>query len=216
MGYVDEEIDALREAAKTGKEDDLVGKSLAEFERRKRTVGDRACNLAYAWREQRAWTPLGCSGLLDVGFASGAVDYLAPGTIPDAKRAAAVYWPSKVDAYRGAWTGRAYMLTDARTFSAAEMFSAVMRDNGIARIVGVKTGGAGCGFMHEDPPVELPHSHLRVRVPSCVRLRADGSDEVAGIKPDLEIAPRDGEDDRTRAARAVAAIASDLRDSAVR
>lgn len=212
-GYLDEEIDGLRDASKgdSGPGSELVAKSLEDFERRKQTIGDRACDLSYAWHVQRPWLPFGCSRLLDAGFASGAVDYLAPGTITDAKRAAAVYWPVKVDAYRGAWTGAAYVLMDGRSYSAAEMFTAVMRDNGIARTVGVKTGGAGCGFMHEDPPVELPHSHLRVRVPSCVRLRADGSDEVAGIKPDLEIAPREGEDDRTRAARAVAAIANDLR-----
>jgi len=212
-GYLDEEIDGLRDAAKgePGAGSDLVAKSLADFERRKKMLADRACDLSFAWHEQRPWQPFVCSRLLDAGFASGAVDYLAPGKIADAKRAAAVYWPSKVDAYRGAWSGPVYVLTDARSFSAAEMFTAVMRDNGIARTVGVKTGGAGCGFMHEDPPVELPHSHLRVRVPSCVRLRADGSDEVAGIKPDLEIAPREGEDDRTRAARALAAVSSDLR-----
>ena len=211
-GYLDEEIDGLREVSKgdgvPGIE--LVAKALDDFERRKRMIGDRVCDLSYAWREQRPWQPFGCSRLLDAGFASGAVDYLAPGTIPDAKRAAAVYWPSKVDAYRGAWTGPVHLLTDARSFSASEMFTAVMRDNAIALTVGVKTGGAGCGFMHEDPPVELPHSHLRVRVPSCVRLRADGSDEVAGVKPDLEIAPREGEDDRTRAARAITAVAADL------
>ena len=155
---------------------------------------------------------MGCSRPLDAGFASGAVDYLAPNTIADANAAAAVYWPSKVDAYRGAWTGPVYVLTDARSFSASEMVTAVMRDKGIARTVGVKTGGAGCGFMHDDPPVELPHSHshLRVRVPSCVRLRADGSDEVAGIKPDLEVSPREGEDDRTRAARTIAAVVDDM------
>ncbi len=215
-GYLDEEIDGLRDVSKgeAGPGSELVAKSLADFERRKRIMGDRACDLSYAWREQRPWQPFGCSRLLDAGFASGAVDYLAPGTIQDTKRAAAVYWPSKIDAYRGAWTGPVYVLTDSRSFSAAEMFTAVIRDNGIARTVGVKTGGAGCGFMHEDPPVELPHSHLRVRVPSCVRLRADGSDEVAGIKPDLEIAPREGEDDRTRAARALAAVSADLRTRA--
>lgn len=215
-GYLDEEIDGLRDASKgeSGPGSELVAKSLADFEHRKQSLGDRACDLSYAWHEQRPWQPFGCSRLLDAGFASGAVDYLAPGTIADAKRAAAVYWPVKVDAYRGAWTGPAYVLTDGRSYSAAEMFTAVMRDNAIARTVGVKTGGAGCGFMHEDPPVDLPHSHLRVRVPSCVRLRADGSDEVAGIKPDLEIAPREGEDDRTRASRVIAAVAADLRTHA--
>lgn len=47
-------------------------------------------------------------------------------------------------------------------------------------------------------------------IPNCVRLRADGTDEVAGIKVDIEIAPFDGESDRERAARAINAIVLDL------
>ena len=105
---------------------------------------------------------------------------------------------------------RVYVVTDGRTYSSAEMFSAVMRDNGIAKTIGLRTGGDGCGFMQEEKPFVLTHSKLRFRIPDCVRLRADGSDEVAGIAPDMPILPTEGESDRARAARAIATIENDL------
>jgi C-terminal processing protease CtpA/Prc len=103
------------------------------------------------------------------------------------------------------------VVTDGQTASSAEMFAALMHDSGVARIVGQNTAGDGCGSMTDTPPVELPHSHLRVRVPNCVRLRVDGSNEVAGIKPDLPIVPIEGEPDRARAYRLLESVAADLR-----
>jgi hypothetical protein len=85
-----------------------------------------------------------------------------------------------------------------------------MHDSGIARTIGVRTLGLGCGAMVESAPLTLPHSHLSFRVPNCVRLRADGTDEVAGIKPDLPVLPTANESPRARAARVVAVIARDL------
>jgi len=64
--------------------------------------------------------------------------------------------------------------------------------------------------MQEAKPLVLPHSQLRFRIPDCVRLRADGSDEVAGVKPDLPVLPSEGESERARAARALAVIDADL------
>jgi len=46
-------------------------------------------------------------------------------------------------------------------------------------------------------------------VPNCVRLREDGSDEVAGDTPDLPILPAEGESETARAGRVVAAITAD-------
>jgi len=182
----------------------------ADFERRKAALASRQCDLSWVWRERRAWDPAGCSRLLEMGFASGAVDYLAASAFGNNELASALYWPASVDAQRGAWSGPVYVLTNAKTYSSAEMFSAVMRDNGIARTLGVTTGGDGCGFMQEAKPLLLPHSQLRFRIPDCVRLRADGSDEVAGIKPDVPLLPTEGESDRARAARALALVAVDL------
>ncbi len=91
-----------------------------------------------------------------------------------------------------------------------EMFSAVMQDNRIAKLVGVRSGGDGCGFMVNAAPIILTHTRLRFRIPNCMRLRADGTNEEAGISPDLTVAPTEGETDRARAARVVATLAADL------
>jgi C-terminal processing protease CtpA/Prc len=90
------------------------------------------------------------------------------------------------------------------------MFSATMRDNGAAKIVGGRSGGDGCGFMGDAPPLTLPHSRLRFRIPNCMRLRADGTDEVAGVAPDLPVVPAEAESDRARAARVLRTISADL------
>lgn len=64
--------------------------------------------------------------------------------------------------------------------------------------------------MSDSPPLVLTHSRLRFRVPNCIRLRADGTDEVAGVTPDLPIAPTEGESGRGRAARVLRAVTADL------
>jgi hypothetical protein len=212
--YMDEQLQGLNDAlaAHTGEaevEAALHG-AIEAFERRKRESLQQSCDLSWVWREQRRFDPAKCSGLIDAGFASGAMDYLAPASVPQ-DAAAALYWASIADPMRGAWNGPVYVLTDAGTASAAEMFAARMRDSGIAKTVGVRTLGLGCGSMVEAAPLTLPHSRLSFRVPNCVRLRADGSDEVAGIAPDLPVLPAANESPRARAARVLAVIDQDLR-----
>ena len=56
----------------------------------------------------------------------------------------------------------------------------------------------------------MPHAQLRMRIPNCVRLRADGSDEVAGISPGLPVDMRANESARARAQRVVDAVGVDL------
>jgi hypothetical protein len=54
---------------------------------------------------------------------------------------------------------------------------------------------------------------MAFRMPNCVRLRADGSDEVAGVPPDLPVLPLEDKSPRARAAHAAHAaevIAGDL------
>jgi len=211
--YLDEQLQGLNDALAAHAGDAKIAAALRPaiefFEQRKRESAKPSCNLSWVWREQRSFDPQKCSGLIDAGFASGALDYLAPGTLA-ADAAAALYWPSIVDPMRGAWSGPVYLLTDSGTASAAEMFAALMRDRGVARTVGVRTLGLGCGSMVESAPFTLPHSHLSFRIPNCVRLRADGSDEVGGIKPDLPVLPTADESPRARAARVLAVIDRDL------
>jgi len=78
-----------------------------------------------------------------------------------------------------------YVLVDRHTWSAAEYFAALLQDNRAAMVVGELTGGAGCGYTNGGIPTVLPNSGAKVRMPDCVRLRKDGSDEVAGVTPDV-------------------------------
>ncbi|MDQ0465316.1 hypothetical protein QO010_003103 [Caulobacter ginsengisoli] len=200
VGYFDEQIEGLKAA----KPSPAVDAALKAFEAGKAVIGkQKACSRNWVWREQRAWgADLDCAGLLSAGFASGASQAIDPEP--------ALYWPIVAQPYAGAWTGPVYLLTNSGTASAAEMFAAVMRDNAIARTIGAKTSGLGCGFMGDGETAVLPNSRLRFQIPNCVRLRGDGTDEVAGISPDLPILPAEGESEAARAWRIVRTIAGDL------
>ncbi|WP_297512739.1 S41 family peptidase [uncultured Caulobacter sp.] len=212
-GYLDEEIDDLTDALAAkpaGKAKADLEAALAAFKARKASLGAQPCDLSWVWRERRAWRDVACRRLVDAGYADGPLPGLPPHAYGDARAERALAWSTEVQDLYGAWPGPTYVLTDRRSFSAAEMFAATMRNNGAAKIVGVRTGGDGCGFMGDTPPVVLPHSRLRFRVPNCVRLRADGTNEVAGIAPDLPVEPAEGESDRARAARVLRTVTEDL------
>jgi hypothetical protein len=212
-GYFDEEIADLRAAL--AKDPPPQAKAaltdgLAFFTAAKARIGKQHCDLGWAWREQRPWSPAACNRLLEAGYASGFSPGLPKGAYGDAEAARALAWPSTVESFFGAWTGPTYVLADSRSYSSAEMFAAVMQDNHVATLVGARTGGDGCGSMTDGPPLVLDHSRLRFRIPNCMRLRADGSNEEAGIAPDIPVLPTEGESDRARAQRVVALIAKDL------
>jgi len=212
-GYQNEEIEDLKKPLPGGTS--LVAKAaidraIAEFEAQKTALSAHECNMSWVWREQRPWQPGSpCSRLVDAGSAAGSLDYLAPHTF-DTDIAKRIYWAAVADDYLGAWTGAVYVVTDDHSYSAAELFASSMQINRIAKTVGQRTGGDGCGFVTDIPPLVLPHSHMALRVPNCVRLRADGADEVAGVPPDLPVLPLKGESARARAARMAEVIAGDL------
>lgn len=211
--FFDEQIGDLAKAE--AKASTPTGKAaLAEarkgYERRKAAIAAAHCDMGWVWTERRAWNPKACNNLIDAGFASGPFASLERGAYGDPEAAGALSWPSRIEAHWGAWTGPTYVLANSTSYSSAEMFAARMRDNGIARIVGARTGGDGCGFMTDTAPVVLPHSQLRFRMPNCVRLREDGTDEVAGVAADLPVAPAEGESDRARAMRTILMISGDL------
>ncbi|MBI1753034.1 MAG: hypothetical protein HY014_01555 [Acidobacteria bacterium] len=213
--YFDEQLGGLRKALREQPQASAETRARIElaigaFERRKIQAELRSWDLSWVWQERRPWNPTGSGRLVEAGFASGQFDYLPLSTPGDREALTSAYWAATVDSFRGAWDGPVYVLTDGRTASAAEMFAAVMRDNRIGKIVGTATLGAGAGFMLDEPPIELPHSHLRFQMPNCVRLRSDGSNEVSGIQPDLPVLPRQGENSRGRAARVLEAMDADL------
>lgn len=48
--------------------------------------------------------------------------------------------------------------------------------------------GAGCGYTYGGIELELEALRLTLRAPDCVRFRASGENERAGMEPDLPIA----------------------------
>ena len=106
-----------------------------------------------------------------------------------------------------AWNGPLAVLVDGNTASAAELFAATLKDSGRATLIGSRSYGSGCGYTDGGIPITLKRSGVQLKVPDCVRLRADGSNEVAGIVPDIAIGWQRGDAAAARATRATAALA---------
>lgn len=85
------------------------------------------------------------------------------------------------------YDGPLFIMTDPHTASASEQFAATLVDNGVAKTIGEKTMGIGCGFTNGGNPVKLQNSGLTIWMPDCARLRRDGSNEFEGITPDYPV-----------------------------
>ncbi|MEP6619395.1 MAG: S41 family peptidase [bacterium] len=209
--YFDEELDALRTARQLDSTSQLAGSAQAAFLLQKGQLTQATCGMDWVWQTRRPWSGTTCRRLVAAGSAGGPLSYLSPDSIRNVNVARQLHWPAVVAPLWGTWRGPLYVLTDNKTYSSAEMFAAVLQNNGAAKTVGIRTGGDGCGFMNNPDPVVLPHSRLRFRVPNCVRMRADGTDEVAGVKPDIPVLPMDGENGRVRAMRVFTEVTADLK-----
>ncbi len=138
-------------------------------------------------------------------YVTGALPWL-PDSLRQRPGAAALFWPSINRFEEGAWSGPLLLLVDRGTASAAEEFAVLLRDGDAARVVGERTFGAGCGMTNGGIPLVLPHSGLEVRMPDCARLRANGTNEVAGLDPDEAAGWAEGDGAAARATKALAAI----------
>lgn len=164
----------------------------------------RPCDWSPIWRGGPA--AVGCSMLVDGGlYSTGLLDYAAPGSLDGLAAKEVLFGPSRYGFEEGVWRGPLVVLVDRRTASAAEGFAAMLRDNGAAVVIGERTYGAGCGYTDGGIRHTLAHTGLEVKLPDCVRARADGMNEVEGVTPDVPI-PWDGADDLGRARLAVAAL----------
>jgi hypothetical protein len=188
----------------------VLDRAVAILNHAKTQMSAPPCDMRWVWHERRSWRALTCKPLTTVGSAGGPVAYLPAGAFGDPRIERRVFTPAAVGNDWNSWSGPLYVLVDGKTYSAAEMFAAVIQNNGAGRIIGQRTGQDGCGFMTDTDPIVLPHSKMRFRSPDCVRLRADGTDEVAGITPDLSVQSIEGESERGRAERILTMIAADL------
>lgn len=202
-------LDKQLETAPAGEAHDALVRARDFFVKAEAEAGT-PCDMSWVWKERRKGAGQGCTRLVDAGYAGGFLATLPKGAYGDQSTALRLSLPSRADDQWGMWTGPFYVLTDHNSFSSAEMFAAVVQDNRIGKTVGQTSGGDGCGFMSDDVAFVLDHSKLRLRIPDCLRLRADGSNEVSGIKPDIPVLPTDGEDTRQRANRLIEAVAADV------
>jgi hypothetical protein len=149
-------------------------------------------------------------------YQTGIVPYAKPGAFAGLASAETLYGPSRYRYDEAANKLPVLVLVDDRTASSAEWFTALLKDNHAATILGQPTAGAGCGFTDGGIKTTLGRSGARVHIPDCVRLRADSTDEVMGITPDV-LLPFAGRDSPSqRAVKAVQGLESAWRDRAHR
>jgi hypothetical protein len=92
---------------------------------------------------------------------------------------------------KGAWRGPIAIYVDKNSASATEDFTAWLRQNKVALLIGEKTLGAGCGYVNGGGRIRLAHAGLDIRVPNCARFLDNGVNEIEGQAPDIPIAAAD-------------------------
>ena len=157
------------------------------------------------------FTPLGAEpfphGLLRLGRRTvGVLRIALPGAFAGLASRTTLFHPLLYAYRESADRLPLYVIVDRHTWSAAEYFAAILQDNRAAVVAGELTGGAGCGYTDGGIPAVLANSGAKVRMPDCVRLRKDGSDEVAGVTPDVLVPWAEWESPFTKADKLVRAL----------
>jgi len=135
--------------------------------------------------EQSCVTDQICNLVVRGGYATGLVGSARADEFAGKAWGNLVFGIARFPYHDSVWTGPLAVLVDDQTWSAAEQFAAVLQDNGAAVIVGNRTGGAGCGYTNGGTPTILKNSGATLELPDCARFRSDGSNEVAGVIPDV-------------------------------
>ena len=168
------------------------------------------CDLMPLWRG----APVTCTNLVaGPFFAGGFVEHELPDAWLDRPWAREISYTAEYGPHPRAWSAPVIVLVDENSASATELFAAMLQDAGAALVIGAPTIGAGCGWtmgQYESSRI-LARSRARVMIPDCARLRADGSNELDGIQPDLLIGLRRTDTPLQRAQRVSAALPEALR-----
>jgi hypothetical protein len=146
-----------------------------------RSEADTPCPSEPLWSGRH----LQCEWLGRAGYATGLLGEGDAAALRKKPWGRSVFTPAEYEFTERVWDGPLIVLVDGGTGSAAEEFAAVLQDNRAALIVGSPTVGAGCGHTEGGTPTTLTHSGAILELPDCARLRADGSNEVGGIDPDV-------------------------------
>ena len=177
----------LRSALKTApRSDRALLKNLADAVAARSKEAATPCDSSPLWRGARP----SCQWLGEGFFASGLLPTGDMQRFRGKSWSSLVFVPAQYPLHEGAWQGPLLVLVNAGTGSAAELFAAVLQDNQAAVVIGSPTAGAGCGHTDGGTPTTLKNSGGILELPDCARLRADGSNEVMGIQPDVLVGLR--------------------------
>lgn len=172
----------------------------AESVRRNVAEAEKSCDLSPLWENQK----VNCSivAMRD----KHSPNYAKPGELSNTALGRTFFGVSQYSYREGVYRDRLVVLIDARTASSSEAFASMLRDNGAATIVGQPSLGAGCGYSNGGIPVTLKNSGARVRMPDCIRFRADGTNEINGIDPDVTVHWRSNDSPFQKARRTISTI----------
>ena len=177
----DLETDAQR--AQAG--DKVLMMQAIEIYRKALSEAQLPTNCDRLWTNQKVIRPLVAKE--PVLYSTGTVAYLRHGE-PDLLPANThVFYPSQYAYHEGTYSGPLIILVDERTGSASEYFASMFADNNAATVIGTPTAGAGSGYTNGGIISVLKNSGAQIKMPDCVRYRADGSNEVAGFTPKVLI-----------------------------
>lgn len=168
-------------AAKSAPDDRAFLAKLADEADAKQKQADTPCDSAPLLRREHP----SCAWLGEGFYASGMIASADPVALRGKSWAPTVFTPMEYPYREGVWHGPLIVLIDGEAWSASEEFAAVLQDNHAAFLVGEPTGGAGCGHTEGSEPVVLTNSGGHLSLPDCARVRADGTNEVRGVIPDL-------------------------------
>ena len=180
---------------------------------------DRSRLLAWAAQADKARADATCTDCPRIGragFATGLVGDARAADFEGKPWAVHVFNVAQFPYHDSVWKRPLMVLVDNETWSAAEQFGAMLQDNRAAVIVGARTGGAGCGYTWGGTPTTLANSRAVLKLPDCVRYRADGSNEVSGVVPDVLTGVRNSDGAARKARMTEAALPAALREAEAR
>ncbi len=177
---------ALAEAdlPKASGEEQAILRRAAEVLKTDIAEASTACDRSVLWSEPPS--ALHCTQVVAGPlYTSGVLQYAKPGAFAGLRSGEVLFYPGRFRYHEGVNKLPLIVLVDGNTASSAEYFAAMLQDNHAATIIGQVTVGAGCGYTNGGIPTVLKNSGAQVRMPDCIRYRADGSDEVSGVTPDI-------------------------------
>jgi len=146
------------------------------------SLSQEKCDRNNVWNDGKFSCSLVVRGLF---YVSGALPYAEPGSFPTLQSRTVLFHPLLYRYKESPARPPLSVIVDRQTWSSAEYFATILQDNGAAKILGEVTGGAGCGYTNGGIPTTLNNSHAQVKMPDCIRFRKDGTNENAGVTPDV-------------------------------